>query len=277
MKSLSRLISDWLRIDVLKSARHRLFMHCPKILPRPRPLTGTKKKVLLIGIYLGDKVNTVDHLYAAFQSDAGIAVEQRWAALGKISTNPSVRAVTRFTVTVPESKYILLNRLMQPGDFDRFDYIVVTDDDLYIRPNFLSQLISHQVFYGFACAQAARAWHSHFDLTFVLRRPWLKARQTRFVEAGPLVSMRIDAARMLLPFDDRTPLWGVDLTWYPVLEKHGLTMGIIDALSMDHSLRPQGHEYKRAQEQTSMEEFLRSREHLSMEHAFTTIKTFRWL
>lgn len=110
----------------------------------------------------------------------------------------------------------------------------------------------------------------------MLRCPWLRARETRFVEAGPLVSFHVAAARRLLPFDCETPLWGVDLTWFRVLAKNNLTLGIVDALSVDHSLRPQGKEYKRMKEQALMDEFLGTRVHLSMGEAFTVVKSFPW-
>ena len=261
-------------LDILRKTRHRVYMAFPARLPDNYSHHDRPIKVLVLGIYVGDRENTVEHLLGAYASSNGVSTQQRWIALNKVSSHPEVLKVTTKLYDHRVSKYSLVNTLLKAGDFQNFDYIIMTDDDIHLKRNFLPTFLAHQIQLGFAVAQPARAWHSYFDLSFPLRRPWLRARQTRFVECGPLVSMRADAASLLLPFDEAAPMWGLDLTWPTVIEANDLTMGIVDALSVDHSLRPQGKTYSRIQEQEAMEQFLKNKPHLMPQEAFVVLKTY---
>jgi hypothetical protein len=231
--------------------------------------------VLVLGVYMADRPNTVEHLVEAFRSSDGLQVEQRWAALNGEPSSQTLREVTALVADRPEPKFQLVNRLMRPDDVDEFDFVIACDDDIYVQKGFLPAFIAHQQRFGFALAQPARAWHSHFDHLFALRRPWLRARQTHFVESGPLVCFRRDAARLLLPFDQTAQMWGIDLVWAELIRRNHLTMGIIDALSVDHSLRPQASTYSKAREEAAMNDYLRDRPHIPMQFAFKVVRRYR--
>ena len=263
-----------LGLDVLRKARHQIYMAFSARLPSKYSHVDRPIKVLVLGIYVGDRENTIEHLLGAYASSSGVTVQQRWIALNKVSLHPDVVKITTRLCTHRVSKYSLVNTLLEADDLRNFDYIIMSDDDIHLKRNFLPAFLAHQTQLGFAVAQPARAWHSYFDLSFPLRRPWLRARQTRFVECGPLVSMRADAASLLLPFDEAAPMWGLDLTWPTVIENNQLTMGIVDAVSVDHSMRPQAKTYSRAQEQEAMEKYLERTPHLSPHEAFVVLKTY---
>ena len=182
--------------------------------------------------------------------------------------------VTALVAARPEPKFALLNRLLRPSDVDDFDFVIACDDDIYLPRGFLPAYIAFQQKFDFAVAQPSRAWHSHFDHSFALRRPWLQARQTRFVECGPLVSLRRDAARLLLPFDQQDEMWGIDLVWAEVIDRHRMRMGVVDALSVDHSLRPQASTYDKATEAAAMNNYLSNRPHIPMHKVFTVVKRY---
>jgi len=231
-------------------------------------------RVLVLGIYLADRLHAADHLVERFASSPGLVVEQRWMALGGAAPAGRLGAVTVQVAGAPQPKFTLINRLLRPGDLDRFDFVVVCDDDIHVPHGFLPALIGHQRNLDFALAGPARTWNSHFDHAFSLRRPWLRARQTRFVECGPLVSFRQDAARLLLPFDEAGAMWGFDFVWPEVIGRHGLAMGIVDALPVDHSLRAQAAAYDKSGEDAAMARYLAATPHLSMEEAFTVIRRY---
>jgi hypothetical protein len=199
-------------------------------------------------------------------------VEQRWAALGRGSASPAVAAVTVQQSQCVEPKFVLINRLLATGEGVRaFDYIVVCDDDIYCPPRFLAAFLRYQAAYDLALAQPARTWASHFDHAFALRRPWWRVRETRFVECGPLVSFRRDAAELLMPFEHPEQLWGLDLVWPLALEKNGLRMGVVDAVPVEHSLRPQAAAYSKQAQDAAMHRFLAVTPHLPMSEAFTVL------
>jgi hypothetical protein len=226
----------------------------------------------VLGVYMADRTNSAEHLVQAFTSTQHVRVQQRWVALNGVSDCAAVRDVTSIISTRREPKFSLLNRLLRPADTDDFDFVIACDDDIYLSNGFLHAFIAYQQKFDFAVAQPARAWHSHFDHSFVLRRPWLQARQTLFVECGPLVSFRKDAAKLLLPFDQANQMWGMDLVWPEIIDRHRLKMGIIDALSIDHSLRPQASLYNRAEEEAAMRSYLSTRPHIPMHKAMTVVK-----
>lgn len=233
---------------------------------------GQPLRVLVIGVYLADRPNTVSHLVERFGASEHLFVEQRWVALNGISDDPRVVAVTREQRRAPASKFGLLNAVLRDDDLPSHDFIVVADDDILVPHGCLEALFAWQERFDFALAQPARTWLSEFDHAFVLRRPWLRARRTLFVECGPLVSFRRDAAALLLPFDDDTPLWGVDLVWPKVLDDRGLRLGVIDAVAVDHSLRGQAASYDAAEQRTQMARFLQRRPHLAMADAFVVLE-----
>ena len=270
-----RIALKILGLDVLRKTRHHIFMAFSARLPSKYDHCDHPIKVLVLGIYIGDRENTIEHLLDAFASSTGIVVQQRWIALNKISSHPDVQEVTTRLCSHRVSKYSLVNTLLEVDDLQNFDFIIMSDDDIYLKRNFLPAFLAHQIQLGFAVAQPARAWHSHFDLSFSLRRPWLRARQTRFVECGPLVSMRADVASLLLPFDEAAPMWGLDLTWPTVVESKQLTMGIVDAISVDHSMRPQAKTYSRTHEQEAMEQYLKGKPHISLQEAFVVLKNYK--
>jgi hypothetical protein len=110
---------------------------------------------------------------------------------------------------------------------------------------------------------------------FVEELDGLSARWTRFVEIGPVFSMRRDAARLLLPFDEASPMgWGYDFIWPVILERAGLRLGIVDAVPVDHNLRAHGAHYDYDSSRETMAEFLVPRPHLSRHEAFTIVESY---
>lgn len=233
--------------------------------------TTNPLRVLVLGVYLADRPNSVQHLVERFADDPGLAVEQRWAALKGSSALPSVQAVTVHRSEYLESKFVVINRLLGPGDLQAFDYIVVCDDDIHCARGFLGAFLQYQRAYDLAVAQPARTWTSHFDHAFSLRRPLWRVRETRFVECGPLVSFRRDAVEVLMPFAYPEQLWGLDFVWPLALERANLRMGIVDAVPVDHSLRPQAAAYDKEAQDAGMHRFLAVTPHLPMKKAFTVL------
>lgn len=91
--------------------------------------------------------------------------------------------------------------------------------------------------------QPARTLHSFHDHHITLQRPWCIAR--------------------LLPFDERSPMgWGYDHIWPVRIEAAGLSMGIIDRVPVDHSLREQSRTYRAVDEQRAMRRLLDTNRHL---------------
>ena len=270
-----KLVLKALRALPWRARRQRRFLESTVRTPALHgiPAHGPAR-VLVLGVYLADRPNSAAHLVERFASTPDLEVEQRWTALGGTPPVGRLAEVTARVASEAKPKFTLVNELLRPDDVAGHDFIVVCDDDIHVPGNFLSAFIAYQRAFGFAVAGPARTWHSHFDHAFSLQRPWLWARRTRFVECGPLVSFRRDAAALLLPFDEAGAMWGFDLVWPEVIGRHGLTMGIVDALSIDHSLRVQGASYDKEGQNAAMARYLAATPHLSIREAFTVLKRY---
>jgi hypothetical protein len=189
-------------------------------LPAPR--------VLVLGIYLADRLHAAEHLVERFASSADLVVEQRWMALGGHAPNGRLGAVTVQVASAPQPKFMLLNQLLRPGDLDRSDFVVVCDDDVHVPHGFLPALIGHQLALDFAVAGPAG--------------PGTATSTTRSRCAGRVAARTPDPLRRMRPAGlvqtgRRAPaaavrrepaMWGFDFVWPEVIGRHGLAMGIVE-------------------------------------------------
>lgn len=236
-----------------------------------RSLQGLR--VLVVGVYLADRENFSSHLVQRFSESSNLSVTQRWASLGGVSSDRAVAEVTAITSVSLVPKFKLMNQLLAMENLEDYDFVVFTDDDVVIPQGFLEFYISAQKRYNFALAQPARAWHSFYDHKLVVRKPWLKARETRFVEIGPVFSFDRRAVELLLPFDEASPMgYGYDFCWPVIMADAGLKMGIIDSVSVDHSFRPQGAAYSASQNNEVMKQYLAEHKHLTRGEAMQIVR-----
>jgi hypothetical protein len=232
-------------------------------------------RALVAGIYLAAERHNAAALADEFARASRWRVDQRWIALGEGDVPDSLKAVTIRRAPAPASKFALLNGLLQEAPLDEYAYIVVSDDDIALSPGFLDEYLALVCRHDFALAQPARTADSFIDHPFVARLPGIDARWTRFVEIGPLFTMRRDAVRVLVPFDGGSPMgWGFDFTWPCLLEAQGFKLGIVDATPVEHKLRRPVALYDHGDAHHAMESFLRRRPHLARDDAFVIIEPY---
>lgn len=232
--------------------------------------------VLVAGVYLADKKNTIEHLVDRFSRPGNWRVVQKWAAIGRGKYSDRVGEATVLRLDQGLPKYAMINMLLVNEKLDAYDYVIVCDDDITLPPGFLDTFLDIQIKCDFALAQPARTHNSYIDHVIVERLDGLQARRTRFNEIGPLNSFRRDALKLLFPFDvSVSPMgWGYDFAWPLVLEQNGLRTGIIDAAPVDHSLRKPVAYYSHEKSRRQMEEYLAKTPHFPMEEAFTILESY---
>src|SRR5439155_1423176 len=150
-----------------------------------------------------------------------------------------------------------------------YEYVLAIDDDVVLPDGFLDQFLAVQRQLGFALAQPARTGNSYIDHPIVEQQWGVLARRTLFVEIGPAVSFHRSCFDLVFPFDLTSPMgWGYENRWAYLLSQRGLTMGIIDALPVDHSLRkPVAHyDWSEADRQRSV--YLKRHKHLPLDECF---------
>jgi hypothetical protein len=239
------------------------------------PVSEPLDDVLVIGVYLADQPNLVPAIVQELGHSRRFRVTQRWMAVGDKPLPRHVQRVTVGSHPTMAPRAAFLNELVRAEDSGQFEFVVVCDDDIALPSGFLDEYLTRVRQYDFALAQPARTPDSHIDHWFVRQLAGIQARWTRFVEIGPLVSIRRDAATLVLPFDERAPMgWGLDFMWPSLLERHGLRMGIVDATPVQHTLRKPVSNYARERESRTMAEYLRTHPHLSQEEAFRIIESY---
>ncbi|SEQ02876.1 Glycosyl transferase family 2 [Faunimonas pinastri] len=230
-------------------------------------------KVLVAGIYLSDRLNSAAHLIYELAGARKHDVTQRWISLdlGNAGTAPLPETVE--TVTERTPKFKLLNRLTE--DAADFDWVLLTDDDVELPPDFLDRLIEHAERFDLAFSQPARTPDSYLEHHIVRVNPGLSARRTRFVEIGPVNLMRRDVVPLLLPFRDDIGMgWGLDFVWPQLLEAAGLRMGIVDATPIAHRIRQSMTAYNFDAAYREMSWTLARHHHLTYDEAMTVLEAW---
>jgi hypothetical protein len=233
------------------------------------------RSVLVVGVYLCGKRNNAVEIARELGRAEEWSVEQRWIALGKGEIPEALAPLTAWRQRSRVPKFVLLNRLLGELDVGRHEFVLVCDDDISLPDRFVDNYLDLVTRHDLALAQPARTHDSYTDHWIVERLDGLAARRTRFVEIGPLFSIRRDAARILTPFDEDSPMgWGYDFVWPVIVEQAGLRMGIVDATPVAHNMRKPVALYDMRDAAIAMNDYLESRPHLSLPEAFTIVEAY---
>jgi hypothetical protein len=231
-----------------------------------RRATGPRRRVLVAGIYggAGDRIaRTVDELRRTHH-DADFVLG------GRAGAAHGLDAVTAAT-GLPGGKFENLNALLADRDPAAYDWFLVIDDDVLVPRGFLDRFIAICEALDFGLAQPAQTWRSHAAWQITRRRGGVVARETGFVEVGPLTAFRGDVAAELYPFPQLRYGWGLDVHWAALAEQRGWRLGIVDALPVRHDLNPVATSYSHEGAVREAREFLRDRPYVPADRAQRTI------
>ena len=169
------------------------------------------------------------------------------------------RVRTRFAEMRPgRGKFENLNELVDA----EADWLMVVDDDVVLPDDFLDRFVDVCEQLDLDLAQPAQTLASHAAWRVVRRRPFALARETRFVEIGPVTAFSRRAARDLLPFPALRYGWGLDLHWAALAAERGWRLGIVDALAVRHEAAPVGDAYSAEAAIEEAQRFLADRPYL---------------
>jgi GT2 family glycosyltransferase len=131
-------------------------------------------------------------------------------------------------------KFENLNLLLAEATPHEFDWLLVVDDDVVLPERFVDRLLGLCERLDLALAQPAQTRASHAAWPVTRRVPGSLARETSFVEIGPVTAIRRDAVRLLTPFPELRFGWGLDLHWGALAREQGWRLGVLDALPVRH-------------------------------------------
>lgn len=221
-----------------------------------------QKKILIIGIFLTDYSNNVEHLVENFKQTNIHSIKQLWIAIGENKVPEFMLPYTYKHLKNKTPKFELLNKIFNElENLDYYDYIIISDDDIVIHKDFIDVYIDIVDKYKLRIAQPARAEHSYNVHKIVLENKSLLARTTNFVEIGPIFSFHKSVYSHVIPFPENSEMgWGLDYIWPKTAENNNFSIGIVDLVPVDHSYRPQSKTYSNDINKKLMQELLKSHE-----------------
>jgi GT2 family glycosyltransferase len=176
-------------------------------------------------------------------------------------------------VTAPpggRGKFENLNALLAAHPLAGYDWLLVVDDDVALPRGFLDAFLYAAERTGLRLAQPAHRLHSHAAWAVTRRRPGATARETTFVEIGPVTAFHRDTFDVLLPFPDGLRMgWGLDVHWAAVAREHGWPIGVVDATPIGHTLSPAGGAYARDAAVAEARAFLEGRPYVRRDEVRT--------
>ncbi len=172
-------------------------------------------------------------------------------------------------------KFENLNAMLRAHPADGYDWLLVIDDDVGLPREFLDVFLFLAERFRLRLAQPAHRSRSHAAWDVTRRCAGTVARETAFVEIGPVTAFHASTFEILLPFPELRIGWGLDAHWSALAREHGWRIGIIDATPIRHDLRPVATSY---QHQAAVEEarrFLRDRPYVKASDAGRTLVEHR--
>ncbi len=231
-----------------------------------RGASGPPRRVLVAGIY-GPRTErmkrAVDELRRT-QHDLEIVLGARE------TTAPELSGLTTAD-GLRGGKFENLNALLESRSPAERDWLIVVDDDVVLPRRFLDRFLGVCEALDFALAQPAQTWRSHAAWRVTRRRGGAVARETRYVEIGPVTAFRADALAELFPFPPLRYGWGLDVHWSAVARERGWKLGVVDALPVRHDWAPVATGYSHDAAIGEAREFLRDRAYLPAKEAQATV------
>ncbi len=171
-------------------------------------------------------------------------------------------------------KFENLNALLEAHPPAGRDWLVVADDDVELPPGFLDRFLALSERYDLRLAQPAHRLHSHAAWPVTRRRPASLARETAFVEIGPVTALHRSTFAALLPFPPLRMGWGLDARWSAIAREHGWRIGVVDATPILHTV-PVAGAYGREEALAEARAFLAGQAYVTRDEAARTRWTHR--
>lgn len=138
---------------------------------------------------------------------------------------------------------------------DDFDWLLIVDDDVALPARFLDRFLYLSEHFHFVISQPAHRFWSFTTWPVTRRAFQTLARQTRFVECGPVTAFHRSVFTDVVPFPPSRWGWGLDFLWAESAMRRNLAIGVVDALPMRHT-RPVGGGYSVELARETMRAFL---------------------
>lgn len=134
----------------------------------------------------------------------------------------------------PGSRFSNLNKLYYSRPIHPGAWVVLSDDDAIFVKGTLCNTVKIMTGAGFSLAQPCHSILGWWTSLFNIGRPLLKARDTNYVEQGPVLIADSSFSKSMFPLpDDGDMGWGVEAEWYG-MKPHHFRFGVVDCCRIVH-------------------------------------------
>jgi hypothetical protein len=172
-------------------------------------------------------------------------------------------------------KFANLNLLLDGVDLDSFDWLLVLDDDIELPGGFLRPFLYLAERFGLRLAAPAHRILSHAAWRLTRRQWGVVARETAFVEIGPLTALARETFAAFLPFPEAGMGWGLDAHWSWLARERGWPIGVIDLLPIAHRASPAAAAYDREEAIAAARTFLATHPYVPVSESQRTLAVHR--
>jgi hypothetical protein len=232
-----------------------------------------RRSVLVTGRYVPGPANLLPRVLPELRS---VRHDVRFAYGSAAEPEPAMAAET-VASDLTAGKFENVNAAIAASGVDpgEVDWTIVMDEDVLLAPRFLDRFVALCEAFGFDLAQPAQTHMSHAAWRVVRRRPGAVARETNFVEIGPVTAFSRRAAAELLPFPDLRMGWGLDAHWAAYARDRAWKLGVVDSLPVRHEARAVAVTYGREAAIEEGRRFLADRDYVTTAEGRRTLATHR--
>ena len=131
-------------------------------------------------------------------------------------------------------RFVNLNALYDAKPVGAGTWVVIADDDFLFIKGGVARSIELMKRAGFSLAQPGQSLLGWWSILFNVSRPLMMARDTNYVEQGPIIIADPSFASKIFPLPEEDDMgWGIEAEWFRMKKDH-LRIGIIDACRVVH-------------------------------------------
>ena len=163
--------------------------------------------------------------------------DRNWDCCVNWYVEPKDETEADFYCTAPQT----INKLQgflefrkQFGEHWPYRYVLLLDDDIYLRPGDLNHFFSICSYYQTYLSQPAQRWFTHTTLNSLVRNPTCILRRVSFVEGMAPCFSAAALEELIHTFDWTKSIWGTDWAWGSLLQDRE-AVHVVDAVALYHT------------------------------------------
>jgi hypothetical protein len=241
------------QIIIKRSLKIRL----PRSFPPPQNL-----RILAICCYMADRPSLIEELLKSVEESKRTQIDLVISNNTNTPSSPIVKPYINY-VMPKTAKFVAVTRIIKEQFMPHHDYVIIIDDDVKLPHAFFDKYFQVAKGLGLVLSQPALTGDSFGTWPCCYQIDEAIAHLVSFVEIGPITCFE----KRIIPILhlDGSPMgWGLDFVWARICRDKRWPMGVIDLVSVQHTLREVVKGYDEKREHLLMNEYLSKKRHVPL-------------